>query len=469
MSAVRFAILGTARIARTIAPKLHAAPTAELVGVASRSLDKAEAFASEFSIPKTYASYQAALDDPSIDAVYIPLPPSLHPEWVMKAAAAGKHILCEKPLATNVSEVDQMIAVCQAHDVVLLDGVMWYHTQRAAAIQQKAASGDLGSLKQITSAFTFHWDTLPMENLRLHRDLGGGALLDLGWYCVGAAVWLFGELPHEVFARATWHNDVDTRINGFLWFDNDRVATLEAGFDAVRRRWLEVTGTRKTLFCDDFTRPWNADQSQFRTLDGDGQQETFSAPAQAQEVCMIEAFCQLIDHRRTQHPWLTLSRRTQLVCDALQQSAREQRTVTVPRETEPLQVAFVDDSAGNRNSWKAAMQLICRDNAVLHCFESESDVRRCLDQGFRPDVFFVDYFLERHYGTDVIALLKQRFGDDVVMIAHSSVRSGNQSLLRGGAHAAIDKRPGGGPSPAVLEHFPDFAAFQRFVQQHRKS
>lgn len=332
---VRFAILGAAKIARTVAPFLHSTPESQLVGIASRNTAKAADFAAEYSIPKTYGSYQDALDDPDIDAVYVPLPPALHLEWTCKAAQAGKHVLCEKPLARNAAEVRQMQAESRRHKVVLLDGVMWYHTQRAARIRDTVRSQQLGDIRQITAAFTFCWDVMPMENLRLHRSLGGGSLLDLGWYCVGAALWLLDRQPTEVFAKAQWNNDVDTRMNAFLWFEDGPVVTVECGFDAVRRRWLEVTGTRQTLFCDDFTRPWNAAESSFRTIDSEGRRQVVASPERPQEESMIAAFCDLIRRSEISHEWLKLSQRTQAVCDALDQSARENRTLSIAPETAP--------------------------------------------------------------------------------------------------------------------------------------
>lgn len=327
MTSIRFAILGTAKIARTVAPKIQSAEGTELLGIASRSEDSAQQFAQEFGIPRTYSGYAAALDDPDVDAVYVPLPPSMHQEWTEKAAAAGKHILCEKPLARNVSETDRMIAACRKHNVVLLDGVMWYHTARAAAIRSVVDSGQLGELRQLTSVFTFRWDTMPMENLRMHRDLGGGSLLDLGWYCVGASLWLLDDMPQRVYARANWCNDVDIRLNGFLWFGDEgsverKVATIESGFDTVRRRWLEVAGTKESLVCDDFTRPLKSSRPRFWTHDCDGESTEHVVTGKTQEECMVESFCELIRSRQTDHPWLQLSRKTQAVCDALDRSAR---------------------------------------------------------------------------------------------------------------------------------------------------
>ena len=163
MDRVRFAILGTAKIARTVGPKIQSATVSELVGIASRSVDTAQGFADDHGISRTYGSYHAAIDDPDVDALYIPLPPSMHLEWTTRAAEAGKHVLCEKPLARSADECRQMIDVCQQHNVVLLDGVMWYHTPRAAAIRNAAAEDSLGELRHIASAFTFRWDTMPIH------------------------------------------------------------------------------------------------------------------------------------------------------------------------------------------------------------------------------------------------------------------------------------------------------------------
>jgi len=329
MKPIRFAVLGTAKIARTVGPRIQAVETAELDGVASRSAENASAFAGDLSIQKTYDSYEAALHDPEIDAVYIPLPPSLHLEWVTRAAEAGKHVLCEKPLAMNAAEVRNMIDVCRRHDVVLLDGVMWYHTPRATEIKRIVDSGQLGQLRQLNSVFTFSWDEFPLDNVRMQRDLGGGSLMDLGWYCAGVALWLFDAIPVRVTARADYHNDVDTQFNGWLEFADGRIASIECGFKTVKRRWVEVAGTKQNLVCDDFTRPWHADKPRFWTHDSDGNATEHVIAHRPQEEHMIDAFCELVRNHAIDHPWITLSQNTQLVCDALAQAAREHTSVVV--------------------------------------------------------------------------------------------------------------------------------------------
>ncbi|MCA9062351.1 MAG: Gfo/Idh/MocA family oxidoreductase [Planctomycetaceae bacterium] len=323
---VRIGVLGTARIARTVIPHLAASRSAQVTGIAGRSIEKARNFAREFEIPLAFGSYEELLQCPEIDAVYIPLPPSMHQEWTCRAAEAGKHVLCEKPLGRNSREAATMAQACMTAGVVLLDGVMWYHTERARRIVEMTTAC-LGPLTQITSAFTFPGTRLPADDFRYSRELGGGCLLDLGWYCAGVSCLLFDATPYRVYATAVWKNGVDIHMNAILWFAGDRMATFECGFNAVRRRWLEVTGESAALVCDDFTRPWHADRPRFWIHGSEGESTQHVVPHPPQEECMADAFCELVRERQVQHKWLDLTLRTQRVCDALQQSAERNLTV----------------------------------------------------------------------------------------------------------------------------------------------
>ncbi len=322
--------MGTARIARTVVPQITASEHAEVVAVASRALDKARLFAGEFGIRTAYGSYEELLTEDNVDAVYIPLPPSMHCEWTMKAAAAGKHVLCEKPLAINASQAHHMLDAAIRHRIVLLDAVMWYHTARAEAMRAIVHSGQLGEVRQVTSAFTFPGNALAEDNLRFSAGLGGGSLLDIGWYCIGLSLWMLQQMPERVFATARWRNDVDLRMNGILWFPQDQMATFESGFDAVRRRWMEVAGTNAALVCDDFTKPWNADKPRFwiHNAEGTSSQKIVTHPPI--ERCLVDAFCRLIRSGKINHDWLTLSLQTQQVCDALLKSARSGVVESLP-------------------------------------------------------------------------------------------------------------------------------------------
>lgn len=325
---LRFGILGTARIAKSVTPHLQAAARAEVVAIGSRVRERAQSFADELKIPQAFGSYEEILHSPDIDAVYIPLPASMHCEYVLKAAAAGKHILCEKPLAVSVEQAERMVEAARSHQVVLLDGTMWYHTSRAREMKTRIENGSLGELRQITSAFTFPGNVLAASNVRFSNSLGGGSLLDVGWYCVGASLWMFDAVPDRVFAAAQWQHpeniadSVDMHMNGLMWFSGDRVASFESGFTAIRRRWIEIAGSQAALVCDDFTRPWNPEKPRFWIHDANGvsHQQIFEHPAI--ERCLVDAFCDLVRDQRVEHPWLQLSINTQRVCDALMRSAR---------------------------------------------------------------------------------------------------------------------------------------------------
>ncbi|MDQ3331017.1 MAG: Gfo/Idh/MocA family oxidoreductase, partial [Planctomycetota bacterium] len=189
---LRFGVLGTGRITRKVGPAIARTPGAELAAVASRDVARAEAWAREHGARRHYGSYDALLDDPDLDAVYIALPPALHREWTVKAAERGLHVLCEKPLAATLDDAVAMAAACREHNVQLMDGVMWVHTPRAAMMRSVIDSGTLGEIQRVTSAFTFRAEGWFGDEFRLASDLGGGCLLDLGWYCVGVSLWAFG-------------------------------------------------------------------------------------------------------------------------------------------------------------------------------------------------------------------------------------------------------------------------------------
>ncbi|XP_062083007.1 uncharacterized oxidoreductase At4g09670-like [Humulus lupulus] len=187
---IRFGVLGCAEIARKVSRAITLAPNAELYAVASRSFDKAKAFASSNGFPphaKIYGSYDSLLDDSDIDAVYIPLPTSLHLHWAVLAARKKKHILLEKPVALNASEFDTIVEACESSGVQLMDGTMWMHHPRTAAMRDFLSdSNRFGQLKMVNATFTFAAKSDFLKNdIRVKPDLDAlGALGDTGWYCV---------------------------------------------------------------------------------------------------------------------------------------------------------------------------------------------------------------------------------------------------------------------------------------------
>lgn len=332
---VRLGVLGTARIAGAVVPQAQASAYCLVTAVASRSLSKAREFAARHQIPMAFGSYEELLNSPDVDAVYVPLPPAMHHDWTLRAAQAGKHVLCEKPMSLNARETADMIRFCRAAGVVLMDSVMWYHTERARRMRQLIGEGQLGEIRQITSAFTFPGDGLATDNIRFQSALGGGSLLDVGWYCVGLSLWTLGDLPTRVFAAAQWRNQIDWRMNGLMWFPSAAVASFECGFHSIRRRWMEVAGTTSALVCDDFTRPWNPERPRFWIHDAQGASQQHVCEHPPIERCLLEAFCELIRTQQICHAWTELSLQTQLVCDALLRSAQTGVAEAVRTESEP--------------------------------------------------------------------------------------------------------------------------------------
>ncbi len=319
---IRWGILGTARIAEKVAAAIHAAPNASLEVIASRNLDRANNWATEHNVPRAVGSYEEVLQDPRIDAVYIPLPPSMHAEWTVAAAKAGKHVLCEKPLAGNADEAAAMVRACEEHDVQFMDGVMWLHHPREADMRSVLENGDLGQLTHVSSAFTFRWPEIPEDDFRTRREFGGGSLLDLGWYCVGVALWAFDDMPESVFGSAQLRNDVDMHFNGLMHFSGGRTASLNCGFDTVMRRWVEIAGTERSLVCDDFTRPWKEDKPRFWVHRPDGSAEERASASPNQETCMVQAFSEAILSGSRRRDWHERAVQTQRICAALDHSAR---------------------------------------------------------------------------------------------------------------------------------------------------
>lgn len=326
--AVGWGILGTARIATKVAAAINSAEDSNLRAIGSRDATRAAEWAAEHGAQVSYDSYDAVLDDPQVDAVYIPLPPSMHHEWALKAAAKGKHVLSEKPLAATVADAEEMVAACREHQVQLMDGVMWLHHPRAKDMKQLLGGEQLGTFRRFTSAFSFCWKTIPEGDLRLQRSLGGGSLLDLGWYCVGGSLWAFEQMPVRVVGHATWYNDVDMNFSATMWYDDGKVASFDTAFDTGMRRWFEVAGTEQSLVCDDFTRPYHEDKVRCWIHNPDGGVEHKSATPN-QETCMIEDFNQIVRSKTLNHHWPQISLQTQIICDALDRSARTEQPVTL--------------------------------------------------------------------------------------------------------------------------------------------
>jgi len=243
MKKYRWGILSTANIGRrAMIPALKESKMAKVIAVASRESEKAHRFSEELGIPVAYGDYQALLDDPSIDAVYNPLPNHLHKPWSIRAAEAGKHILCEKPLALNTGECREMIAAAKANNVLLMESFMYRHHPRIQAARQQIQSGAVGKLHIIESAFTFRLDN--KADIRYQPEMGGGAAMDVGCYCINISRFLAGREPEVVLARAVWASSgVDDQLTAILDFGGGLIAHFDCGFNQRSRQCCIASGT----------------------------------------------------------------------------------------------------------------------------------------------------------------------------------------------------------------------------------
>lgn len=326
MKKVRWGILGVAKINGRLIPAFAKTQWGELAALASRDQAKAEQAARAAGIPTAHGSYEALLADPSVEAVYIPLPNTLHYEWVIRAADAGKHILCEKPLTPTAPLADELVAYCAAKGVKLMDGFMWPHHPRTAAIRRFIDEGNLGHVRRVSGAFTF---ALPMDatNIRLKPDMAGGALLDVGCYPVFGIRWAFGAEPASVYASAEFSYDVDVAMSGVMAFADGRQATFDCGFTAPMRQWLEITGETGVLRVMDM---WLPSARASFVIERDGcEPETITQPEADQIACMLDDFNRAVRGEEAVRPAPSEAVKTLRVLDALALSAREGRPIDV--------------------------------------------------------------------------------------------------------------------------------------------
>ena len=232
MRKVTWGMLGTATIAKraTIAG-MKKAPNCRLYAVAGRNPEKVDEYVKEYGFEKGYLSYDELLDDPEIEAVYIPLPNSLHYEWVLKAVAKKKHVLCEKPMGLNAEEVEKMIAAANENGVLLMEAFAYLHSSFITAIKNEIEAGTIGKLTYMESAFlTRGYERMGLSNIRVRRDTFGGALYDVGCYCTSLIAWLFGEEPTMIDASAEFTDQhIDIHTNAIMKFGSGARASVNCG------------------------------------------------------------------------------------------------------------------------------------------------------------------------------------------------------------------------------------------------
>jgi len=325
MNKLRWGLLSTARINQALLPPLRASARNELTAVASRDLQRAEAYANERDIPRVFGSYEAMLADPDVDVIYNPLPNSLHTEWTIKATQAGKHVLCEKPLTLTVEEVDAIAAAAQQAGVVVMEAFMYRHHPQTLKVQELVESGAIGKLQLIRGSFTFNISN--EGDVRLNSSLGGGSIWDVGCYPISYARLIAGAEPVEVYGRQiTGTSGVDESFFGQLRFPNDVYAQFDCGFRTPHRQHLELVGDEGSLTIPQpFTPRLNMEILQ---INGDKKQG-IKIPDEDLYLGEVENMADAILHGHAPRMSLADSRSNVAVIQALLRSAQEGKPIAL--------------------------------------------------------------------------------------------------------------------------------------------
>jgi predicted dehydrogenase len=326
MKKLRWGFLSTARINRALMPAIKASKGSELAAVASRSLDTARAYAAEYHIPKAYGSYDALLADPDIDAIYNPLPNNLHAEWTIRAAQAGKHILCEKPLALSLAEVDAMTEAARRNNVVLMEAFMYRHHPKTLKIRELIAAGEIGEVRLIEGSFCFTLER--PDDIRWKPEQGGGALWDVGCYPVSYSHMLAGCAPVEVFGRQKLSpSGVDVTFAGQLRFPNGILSQISASFELPSQQEMIIRGSRGAIHV---SMPFNPTQANSFTVIKKDSEKEYKFKAQELYLGEVQNMESAIREGSSTRLSLAESREILTTLLALYQSARTGAPVPLP-------------------------------------------------------------------------------------------------------------------------------------------
>jgi predicted dehydrogenase len=351
----RWGILGTAGIARKNWQAIRNSGNGQLVAVASRTEKRASDYITENQsqvphdpVPRPIAGYDEMIAADDIDAIYIPLPTGLRKEFVLKAAAAGKHVLCEKPCGVNGDEVREIVDACSAAGVQFMDGVMFMHSDRLSAIRDELDRGEaVGEIKRIASQFSFMAPPDFDGNIRMHSDLEPlGSPGDLGWYCIRMTLWTLNyEMPVSLKARMIREtgrigsdDSVPITLSAEMVFASGVTASFYCSFEAEHQQWINISGTKGHIAVNDFVLPYHGpelgfdvEQAHFETdlcqfhMERHTRRVTVreysDSHASSQETKLFRNFGNLVLGGMIDSHWPEISLKTQRVLDACLKSA----------------------------------------------------------------------------------------------------------------------------------------------------
>ena len=356
-SQIRWGILGTAEIARKNWKAIQLSGNSIVAAVASRDIERSQRFVSECqaeapmeAVPGAFGSYEELLSCDRVDAVYMPLPTALRKQWVLRAAKAGKHVVCEKPCAVSVADLQEMLAACRANEVQFMDGVMFTHSRRIESLRHLLDDGEsIGQVRRIVSAFSFSGSAeFQAKNIRMHSQLEpDGCVGDLGWYCIRLSLWVLNwQMPIQVSGRMLSEGNcphspgkVPTEFSGELIFADGVSAGFYCSFVTELQQWANIGGTRGYLDIADFVLPFAGKEltfevrrSAFQTRGCDFRMQTEAqriavsewshGHPTAQEANCFRNFARQIRLGQLNDTWTEAALKTQMVMSACLESVR---------------------------------------------------------------------------------------------------------------------------------------------------
>jgi predicted dehydrogenase len=346
MQKLRIGFLSTAGIGKKNWKAIFNSGNCLVSAVASRDLNKSRKYIDDCQhdfafaeTPRAFGSYEELIASPDADAVYVPMPTALRKEWVLRAAAAGKHVLCEKPCGTSAAELDEMLAACAKNKVQFMDGVMFMHSPRLAKIREILDDAkSIGEIRHIASAFSFYsGEHFFHDNIRVNAALEpAGCVGDLGWYCLRFALWAMNwQLPREVTAKnlSAPGATASTEFTAELIYDGAVSVTFYCSFLAAHQQWVHVSGQNGWLRVPGFVHPLNSYEPAFEVNDAEvrvvsdvkcppGVDPKIQGHAMAQDTRMWRNFANQIHSGKLNADWPMWAAKTQKVLDACLEAAR---------------------------------------------------------------------------------------------------------------------------------------------------
>ena len=319
---MNWGVLSTAQIGVTqVIPAIQRSNNGKVIAIASRNVDKAQEIANELNIEKAYGSYEELLDDPAIDAVYIPLPNALHKEWVIKAAEKKKHVLCEKPVAVHLAELDEMVEACEKNGVTFMEAFMYQFHPQHAKVKELIADGVIGEVATVRASFTFFLDD--QSNIRLSEDLAGGSMFDVGCYTLHSIRNILDAEPVAVYAAQNKRGkfQVDTTMAGVLHFADGKLGIFDSSFEAENQNVYEVSGSKGRIIVNGAYRPDTNESGNGEIIvTANGETQVHQVPGDQYKL-MVEHFAEAVLEKKPLYYNTDKMRNQMKVLDAVYRSA----------------------------------------------------------------------------------------------------------------------------------------------------